>query len=116
MRVNIDDTDFDDSLRYFYQGEPLTGEAVETDLDGNVIELTTFRNGVEEGPQLAWYSDGSPKYESRLSNGNPVGVVRKWYRSGQLQEEREFDQHSKMLGVRQWNDDGSLATEQKIGA
>jgi len=116
MRVNIDDTDFDDGLRYFYKGEPLTGEAVETDPDGNMNEITTFRNGVEEGPQLAWYSDGSRKYESMLSNGNPIGVVRKWYRNGQLQEEREFDQNGRMSKVRQWNEDGSLTVEQQVGA
>jgi len=98
MRVNIDDTHFDDVLGCFYKGNPLTGETVETDADGNFIELTTFWNGIEEGPQLAGYSDGSRKYESILSNGHLVGVARKWYRNDQLQE------------------DGSLATEQQVGA
>jgi len=57
MRVNIDDLDFDDDLQYFYNGEPLTGEAVETAPTGEVIVLTTFRNGIEHGPQRGWYRD-----------------------------------------------------------
>lgn len=107
MRINIDDIDFDDNLRHFYQGAPFSGEAVETDPHGNVVELITFQNGFEEGPQLAWYSDGSRKYESVISNGNPVGLVRKWYRNGHLQEERQFDASGQMVRVQRWHEDGS---------
>lgn len=107
MRVNIDDTDFDDDLRYFYDGEPFTGEAVETHPNGQVINLITFRNGVEHGPQLGWYPDGSRRSETNVVNGNPVGISRRWHRNGQLAEEGEFDEHGTMTGFCRWDEEGS---------
>jgi antitoxin component YwqK of YwqJK toxin-antitoxin module len=109
MRVNIDDTDFDDDLRYFYKGEPFTGEAVETDPAGRVIALTTFRNGIEHGPNLGWYSDGTRRSEIQVINGNAVGTSRHWHRNGQLAEENNFDEHGELVSRRRWNEDGSPA-------
>ena len=78
MRVNIDDTDFDDGLRYFYKGEPLTGEAVETDPDGNMIEITTFRNGVEEG--RSWHGTRTAHANTRACCR--MGIPSAWCASG----------------------------------
>lgn len=49
MRINIDDTDMDDNLSYTYNGELFTGEVVETNPAGDVIELGEYRLGVEHG-------------------------------------------------------------------
>jgi antitoxin component YwqK of YwqJK toxin-antitoxin module len=109
MRVNIDDLDFDDDLQYFYKGELFTGEAVETAPTGEVIALTTFRNGIEHGPQQGWYRDGSIKSELTVVDGLAVGTAREWHPNGQLAEESEFNGRGEMVSVRRWNEDGSPA-------
>lgn len=109
MRINIDETDFDDDLRYFHQGKPFTGEAIETAPTGELIALTTFRNGIEDGPHLGWYRDGSRRSETTVVNGKAVGISRKWYPNGQIAEEVEFDENGEMVMLRRWNEDGSPA-------
>ncbi|HWR49191.1 MAG TPA: hypothetical protein VN327_16520, partial [Pseudonocardiaceae bacterium] len=107
------DTDFDDDLRYFYQGEPFTGEAVETDPAGRVIGLITFRNGIAHGPDLEWYPDGTRRFEANVVNGNAVGISRQWHHNGQLAEETEFDERGEMVRFQHWNEDGSPAPVQQ---
>lgn len=109
MRINIDDLDFDDDLQYFYRGEPFTGEAVETAPTGEVIALTTFRNGTEHGPQRGWYRDGSRHSEMTVVNGVAVGTAREWHPNGQIAEEGGFDENGEMVSLRRWNEDGSPA-------
>lgn len=113
MRVNIDDLDFDDDLQYFYKGEPFTGEAVETAPTGEVIALTTFRNGIEHGPQRGWYRDGSKKSEVTVVNRRAVGTAWEWHLNGQLAEESEFNDRGEMVHVRRWHEDGSPAPVQQ---
>lgn len=70
MRVDEDDLDFDtdDYIVVLYEGEPFTGEGVETDVDGNVLTLSTYVNGREHGPQYEWYSDGTPRVQGQVDD------------------------------------------------
>ena len=113
MRVNIDNLDFNDDLQYFYDGEPFTGETVETAPTGEVIALTTFRDGIEHGPQRGWYRDGSKKSEVTAVNGLAVGTAREWHPNGQLAEESEFNDRGEMVRVQRWHEDGSPAPVQQ---
>ena len=62
MRINIDEARFDNH-RYFYGDEPFTGEAVETNPVGQVIALTTVRDGIPHGPEIEWYPSGQVESE-----------------------------------------------------
>lgn len=106
MRINIDDTDLDSDMRYLYQGEPFTGEAVETVSGGRVIAVTTYRNGREHGPSWEWYPDGQMKFEGETRDGRAIGVNRRWHRNGQLAEEHIFDTQGRLVSVRRWDDNG----------
>lgn len=50
MRINIDDAEVDDSLRYTDEGHLFTGEIVEVDRNGNMIELWTVV-GIGQGKE-----------------------------------------------------------------
>lgn len=113
MRVNIDDLDVDDDLQYLYNGEPFTGEAVETAPTGEVIALTNFRDGIEHGPQWGWYRDGSKKSEITVVNGRAVGTAREWHPNGQLAEESDFNDRGEKSRMRRWHEDGSPAPVQQ---
>ncbi len=108
MRVNIDDTDRDDALRYIYDGAPFTGEIEETDRAGNVIALLNVRNGIQEGPELSWYADGTLETESTFVDGGIVGTSRAWHPNGQLADERVFDDRGHLVQVRSWAADGTV--------
>lgn len=105
-RVNLEDTEIDDSLAYLVDGHLFTGEVVETALNGQIIELITVVNGEIDGPARAWYTDGSLKLEYTVVHGRPVGVSRRWHPNGRLAEEREFDEKGRFAGQRSWTEDG----------
>lgn len=108
MRINIDDTDLDSDMCYLYQGEPFTGEAVETVSGGRIIAVTTYQNGREHGPSWEWYPDGQMKFEGAARDGRAIGVNRGWHRNGQLAEEKIFDERSRLISVRRWDENGIL--------
>lgn len=54
MRINIDDADIGDDLAYRYSGKLFAGEMVETDQDGQVVNLLTLADGRGNGPELSW--------------------------------------------------------------
>jgi antitoxin component YwqK of YwqJK toxin-antitoxin module len=107
VRINIDDVDFDDGVNYLHDGLPMTGEVVETDHDGNVIELTPVVNGRANGVELSWYSDGTLHIETTVVDGRATGTSRRWHRNGQLAEERDFDPRGALVAIRLWDEDGT---------
>jgi antitoxin component YwqK of YwqJK toxin-antitoxin module len=110
MRINIDDADMSDDHRLTYQGEWFTGEAVETARNGQVIALTTYYAGMEDGPSKEWYPDGQPKSEGQVRYGMAIGTFREWHRNGRLAVEQRFDDegHGRQLSLRRWDEDGNL--------
>lgn len=111
MRINIDDTDIDDSLHYLYQGEPFTGEVVETNQAGQILNLITLSGGRGHGLELSWHPNGQLKTETTLEDGRAVGISRAWHPNGQLADEREFDDDGDLVSVIRWNEDGSPAPD-----
>jgi antitoxin component YwqK of YwqJK toxin-antitoxin module len=107
MRIDIDDVDFDDGVHYRYNGELVTGEVVETDRDGNLIELTPVVDGRPNGVERAWYADGTLRVETTVVNGNATGTSRKWHPNGRLAEERDFDRSGGLVAIRLWDEDGT---------
>lgn len=111
MRINVEDTDIDDGLRYLYQGEPFTGEVVEANQDGQILSLITLSGGIGHGPDLSWHPDGQRKTETTVQEGRAVGIGRAWHPNGQLAEEREFNDYGDLVRVSRWNEDGSPAPD-----
>jgi antitoxin component YwqK of YwqJK toxin-antitoxin module len=106
QRVNFDDTDMDASQRVLYQGELFTGEVVETDEDGVVIRVNTYRDGSEDGPQREWFNDGMLRSEYHATGGLPTGESRDWHENGQLSRRQEFDQYGHLRVREQWDENG----------
>lgn len=113
MRINIDDTDIGDDLAYRYRGQPFTGEVVETNRAGQVINLMTLVDGRGHGPELSWFPNGQLETETLLEEGRPVGTSRAWHANGQLADERVFDERGIVIESRRWNEDGSPAPVQR---
>ncbi|HEY4459878.1 MAG TPA: hypothetical protein VGN81_36545 [Pseudonocardiaceae bacterium] len=106
MRINDDDTDMDESLRILYQGELFTGEVVETDDDGTVIRLNTYRDGRVDGVQREWFNDGMLRSEYQASMGFPAGESREWHENGQLALRQEFDEYGVLRKREVWDEHG----------
>lgn len=73
-RIDMDDPEADatgpDGLMY-YRGELFTGEMVELYDDGTLFTLTTYVDGMEDGPSQGFYADGTPN-----PTGGPRGTGR----------------------------------------
>jgi antitoxin component YwqK of YwqJK toxin-antitoxin module len=106
QRVNADDTDMDESERVLYQGAPFTGETVETDDDGVVIRVNTYRDGREDGLQREWFNDGMLRSEYNASEGLPRGEAREWHENGQLWRRQEFDRFGHLSVREEWDENG----------
>ena len=107
MRVDIDDTSFDDGFTYMYEGEPVTGEIVETDPDGNVVTVIPVVDGVPNGTERAWYPDGTLRLEIPMVNGAVRGTSRQWHPDGRLAQECDFDDRGDLVAIREWTEDGT---------
>ena len=58
--IEVDDPEVDGHLagRITYRGELFTGQTVGHDPDGRRIALTTYADGIQDGPSKEWYPDG----------------------------------------------------------
>jgi len=111
MRVDVNDVEMDDDLKVYLRGEPFTGEVVEHDPDGRLIGLTTYFNGVEDGPSAAWYPDGTPRAKGEAVNGMGIGLHETWFPNGRLAAQDEFDGTGRHLARRRWDEAGRLVED-----
>ncbi|WP_435624875.1 toxin-antitoxin system YwqK family antitoxin [Flagellimonas sp.] len=118
--------------KWYYQGVPFGGYAIQTNDTGQLIEKIGFVNGKRQGLALKWHSNGlisSEKYyqenrlegttktwwpngqqstESNYSNRQRHGIQKKWYPSGQIARIMRFNQ-GKEEGLQQaWLQTGKL--------
>ncbi|PWW58365.1 hypothetical protein DFQ13_109158 [Actinokineospora spheciospongiae] len=108
MRVEYDDVETEDDLRVTHQGKPFTGEVVERAPGGQVVALTTYFEGMEDGPAAEWYPTGERKAEGAVSYGTAIGVHQTWHRNGTLATHDEFDPKGKLLVRRRWDENGAV--------
>ncbi|PPK63300.1 hypothetical protein CLV40_12913 [Actinokineospora auranticolor] len=111
MRVEFDDVDTEDDLHVVYQGEPFTGEVVERAPNGQIVALTTYFNGMEDGPSAEWYPSGEPKAAGAVRYGTAVGVHEFWHRDGGLAGRDEFDDSGRLLRRLRWAVDGTVVED-----
>ncbi|MEU1900246.1 hypothetical protein ABZ512_17860 [Nocardiopsis dassonvillei] len=109
QKVDVDELDYDyDGYLTLYGDEPFTGQAVEKDGSGNIVDLATYERGVEHGIQKSWYPNGQIKSEGSTESGTARGVWRKWHANGRIAEETEFDEAGNRMYTRSWNAEGEL--------
>jgi hypothetical protein len=75
-RIDIDDADWDCSALLIHEGVLFTGEAFEKHPNGQVIAVTSYTNGREDGPSEEWYPTGELRARGSVSDGRPSGCTR----------------------------------------
>ncbi|WP_193364732.1 toxin-antitoxin system YwqK family antitoxin [Nocardia cyriacigeorgica] len=101
--LNVDEVTTGDDLRLEYEGEPFTGEVVET-VAGMMISQEFYVDGINDGPTREWWGDGVLKSEGTTRRGRPTGLYRDWHSNGRLACERVFDERGRLTEVRTWDE------------
>lgn len=111
-RVDIEapEVEWDGFDRLVHNGELFTGEAVHVE-DGKVLALTTYRDGVEQGPQWEVSPDGTKLCEGQCDQGHAVGEWRTWYPDGKPQSHKVLDRWGDLRRSRHWDADGVLVED-----
>ncbi|MFE2302362.1 toxin-antitoxin system YwqK family antitoxin [Streptomyces sp. NPDC059445] len=118
MRIDVDDPELDMGLdqSLTYQGRLFTGETVETNpRTGLVVAMTTYTDGLEDGPLLEWYSDGANRAEGQCRRGIPYGRWRDWHPNGRLALEKEYGARGMVRSIRKWSESGELIDDRTFG-
>ncbi|MEU7769467.1 hypothetical protein AB0B25_30900 [Nocardia sp. NPDC049190] len=106
MRVLLDDAEYNDDDRLTYGGQLFTGVAVEVDEDGVILGETSFRDGVQDGPERGFRDDGSLSIENIYLFGI-IREGRRWHGNGRLAYEMHADQSGRMESEQYWDPDGN---------
>ncbi|MFB7247676.1 toxin-antitoxin system YwqK family antitoxin [Streptomyces populi] len=119
MRIDVDDPELDMGIdqSLIRQGRPFTGETVETDpRTGQVVAVTTYAEGLEDGPARAWYSDGTDRAEGQCRRGIPYGRWRDWHQNGRLAVEKEYGARGTVRSIKKWSESGELIDDRTFDA
>jgi antitoxin component YwqK of YwqJK toxin-antitoxin module len=107
-RVNSDDTMIDDDgVTMLHHGTPFTGEVVETSMDGTVIRMNTYRDGLEHGPQREWYYEDGLREEYHAVAGQITGVAQEWHENGRPAMRRQYDERGVLRKQETWDENGT---------
>lgn len=119
MRIDVDDPGLDMGIdqSLVYQGELFTGETVETDSrTGQVVAVTAYADGLEDGPVREWFPDGADRAEGRCRRGIPCGRWREWHANGRLALEKEYGRRGLVRSIRKWSESGELVDDRTFDA
>lgn len=111
IRVDVDETEWDDDLRLLHNGVPFTGETVEKTPHGEVVAVSSYVNGREDGLSTEWYASGQLKARGVARLGVAVGLHESWHANGQPASVAEFDEEGNQLSLREWDEAGNLIKE-----
>ncbi|KAL2862586.1 toxin-antitoxin system YwqK family antitoxin [Aspergillus lucknowensis] len=111
LRVNRAETTINEGLITLHQGTPFTGEIADYAANGTLIELTSYENGLEHGPQFEWYPDGSKMLQGQCDRSSAVGEWREWYPTGRLARYDRFNELGDLLERKRWNESGVIVED-----
>ena len=96
--------------KFFYgAGGKLDGEFIlYYPQTGKVQTLETFRNGVQEGPSMSYYPDGTLKYSIMFVDGHEDGEVRSYYPDGSPMEKFSYNNGKLDGAYEQYFQDGDI--------
>ncbi|WP_280426212.1 toxin-antitoxin system YwqK family antitoxin [Nocardia carnea] len=107
LDLNVGNYTIGDDLRLEYDGEPFTGEVVET-AAGLLLAQDFYVNGVRHGPSKQWWGHGSLRSEGVMHNGRVRGTFKRWHPNGQLSEKSEFSDSGRLISREKWMKKGTL--------
>ncbi|MFJ3833653.1 toxin-antitoxin system YwqK family antitoxin [Streptomyces sp. NPDC090046] len=108
-RIDIDDpeVDADYAHRLLYHGELFTGEAEEF-VAGRRLSLTTYREGIKDGPYRQWYASGVLQAEGVMRTGRLAGEARRWHENGVLAQRLVQSEDGRFsLQAFEWDENGA---------
>jgi antitoxin component YwqK of YwqJK toxin-antitoxin module len=105
-KLTLDQIDYDEDLRAIYGGEHIYGEVVELDAEGRTVAVTTFTDGVKDGPWRTYYPNSRLKAECSYRMGLPDGLSRTWHPNGAPASEATFE-YGDVVAERAWSEDGT---------
>ncbi|WP_372409573.1 toxin-antitoxin system YwqK family antitoxin [Streptomyces luteireticuli] len=114
MRISGDQVHLDEYGRTCYEDALLTGEVEKHADNGQLVMLFSYADGVEHGPQRAWWPDGTKRIEGVTRMGAAVGEWRYWHANGHLSELVVLDEHGRVMTRRRWNAAGELTLDKAI--
>ncbi|EWM15733.1 hypothetical protein KUTG_06037 [Kutzneria sp. 744] len=103
-------SDTEDGWMVRVDGVPYTGEIVDTE-DGRVVGVTGYQDGLEHGPSVEYFPDGSKEFEGQYAMGTAVGEWRTWYPGGRLKEFTLLDRWGDVRKVQEWDPQGNLTRD-----
>ena len=111
-RIDMDaaELEWDDLSRVRDNGALFTGEVVRVEA-GKLIELSTCRDGEQDGPAIQYFPDGTKESEGTYSKGTVVGEWRTWYPNGQPKQFSHFDRWGALRKRQRWDEQGNLIDE-----
>ncbi|MER5779352.1 hypothetical protein ABT144_34725 [Streptomyces sp. NPDC002039] len=108
-RIDVDDPDVDGdySHRLLYRGEPFTGEAEEY-LAGRRVSVTSYTEGLKDGPHRHWYPSGALQAEGVMRSGFLAGEARRWHENGVLARRLLHSEDGRIaLAGCEWDESGA---------
>jgi antitoxin component YwqK of YwqJK toxin-antitoxin module len=93
-----------------HKNKKFTG-IVEMHLEGvNIIRKTPYRNGLIQGVEREYYSNGQLAAEREYHQGAKVGVHRSWFEDGKRRSHVEYANNQYHGETWEWHHSGALAT------
>lgn len=114
MRIGADQVQLDEYRRTCYQDALFTGEVEGHADSGQLVTLFSYADGVEHGPQQAWWPDGTKRTEGVTRMGAAVGEWRHWHSNGRLSELVVLDEHGRLMRRQRWNAAGELTMDKAV--
>jgi len=105
-KVNIDELEFDEDLALL-NGVAFTGSVLSYYDKENLEFEYSYSDGLPQGLQREWYSNGSIKSEAEAIRGRGSAWSRNWHQNGVLAEERKYN-HLFPVSILKWSSDGTL--------
>ncbi len=108
--TRLEDVEWDDAMTLLHNGEPVTGDVVETTVDGFVLSSDHYVAGVLDGPTREWWPGGPLKAEGTARGGRLVGTYREWHDNGTLALRKQYDADGLLVSERRFDRDGGTVS------
>lgn len=91
----------------YFDGLLFTGKVVESN-SGQIISITEYKSGKQDGFQFRYYSNGNLSEERYYENGLKTGEHKGWWENGNLKFVYHFKNDVFDGNVKAWNESGML--------
>jgi antitoxin component YwqK of YwqJK toxin-antitoxin module len=89
-------------------GELFTGELINYDTNGRIVDRTHYVSGHRDGLSRSWFKNGVLGFEAEYVDGRKNGLIRSWWENGNLRTQ-EYRKNSRREGEGlSWYPSGAL--------